>query len=67
MARFYDGDDTRVVEVFEKWINCYGSEDFSEENQLLFNMFLGDLDSKGTASGCTLFNLQLVRREPGRR
>lgn len=46
MERFYDGEDTRVIDVFHKWIRLY-SEDFTEENFLLFNMFLSDLDSKG--------------------
>lgn len=50
MARFYDGEDSRVIDVFEKWIKLYGSEDFTEENYLLFNMFLSDLDSKGRGS-----------------
>lgn len=50
MARFYDGEDSRVIDVFEKWIKLYGSEDFTEENYLLFNMFLSDLDSKGGGS-----------------
>jgi len=72
MTRYYDGEDSRVIDVFTKWIDVYGSEDFKEENLILFNMFLSDLDSKG---GMDLFvklnirnnNVFLLRNERNHR
>eukprot|EP01087_Luapelamoeba_hula_P022752 TRINITY_DN8235_c2_g1_i2.p2 TRINITY_DN8235_c2_g1~~TRINITY_DN8235_c2_g1_i2.p2 ORF type:complete len:430 (-),score=92.43 TRINITY_DN8235_c2_g1_i2:32-1321(-) len=46
MERFYDGDEGKIMDVFRIWIELY-VEDFTEENSILFSMFLQDIRTKG--------------------
>eukprot|EP01090_Pellita_catalonica_P000161 TRINITY_DN10113_c0_g1_i1.p1 TRINITY_DN10113_c0_g1~~TRINITY_DN10113_c0_g1_i1.p1 ORF type:complete len:489 (-),score=68.20 TRINITY_DN10113_c0_g1_i1:140-1606(-) len=45
MERFYEAEDEQIEAIFMVWIDTY-SEDFKDELELLFRMFLSNIKSK---------------------